>query len=125
MNARKSLRIVAAIAAFALPGVSFADLYWHPAAGERGYTEYPSHLTTTQPQTLPGRSTVERRNSISSDGLYRYTGPESGWQLIPHSYVFKGGQWVHTDNFGHDVKRPSRATSEEERRSQSNSKSGG
>ena len=125
MNARKSLLIIAATAALAIPGVSSADSYWHAATGERGYTEYPNHLTSTQRRTLTGRSTVERMNSISSDGLYRYTGPESGWQLIPHSYAFKDGQWVHTDNFGHVVKRPSRDMSEEERRSQSNSKSGG
>ncbi len=116
MNARKSLLINAATTALAMPGMSFADSYWHSAVGERGYNEYPNHLKNTQTRSNVGADPANAgRNEVSEDGFYRFVGPETGWQLIPHSYAFNDSKLVHTDPFDHATKRPSLTVSEVER----------
>lgn len=86
MNMRKSLLIVAALAALSAPVVAFAD-YVHPTDGEVGYIEHPEHWQGTKTgQDVLKEFEAFRRNPVSADGLYRYVGGEVGWESVPNSY---------------------------------------
>lgn len=86
MNMRKSLLIVAALAALSAPALSFAD-YVHPTDGEIGYIEHPEHRKSMKTgQDVLKEFEAFRRNPVSVDGLYRYVGGEVGWEYVPNSY---------------------------------------
>ena len=47
MNVRKSTLTATLAATLLLPGLAFANMVWHPASNETGYTFHPDHVMTS------------------------------------------------------------------------------
>ncbi|MDP1691798.1 MAG: DUF4148 domain-containing protein [Burkholderiaceae bacterium] len=76
MNTRQSALTATIAAALLLPGLSFANMVWHPAGNEAGYTFHPDHVMTI----TRSRAEVQREAiQAAQDGQWRcLTGERSG-----------------------------------------------
>lgn len=88
---------IAVLAAAANPANATAT--FHEANNEAGGTVHVVPGTITRLE----REALERAELASADPNWAYRGEEAGWELVPHSYEFRGGRLEHSDRIPHDA----------------------
>ncbi len=75
MNVRKSALTATLAATLLLPGLSLANMVWHPASNDAGYTFNPNHvMTSTRTRAEVQREAIQ----ATRDGQWRCLTSERG-----------------------------------------------
>ena len=103
---------VPALAGAAIPA-AFANTGSAPVSGEQGFETHPTQSTKSRADVQRELADF-RKNPRTADGGM-FTQGEAGYIAPQHSYDFKGGRLVHSDNIDHSQPKPSLAMTHEER----------
>lgn len=90
--------VVSALAVFPLQ----ASSTFHASNDESGTV---THVIAGQ-LSRAERDALDGIEAQRVDPLWVYVGEEGGWELRPHSYDFRSGALIHTDNFDHNTAPP-------------------
>ncbi len=80
--------------------------------GELGYVPAPFHGSLTRDEVIRDLKSFQK-NPVTADGS-RFVGGEVGYEYPTHSYSFKNGKLVHTDNLAHNTPKKSGRLSPDE-----------
>ena len=105
---KKTIPVAVAVVLSLSAGAAFADQTFHPSKDEVGTIMHvvPGNKSRAQ---VNAEQFATARNDVTADG-WRYVGGETGWELVPHAYAFRGGKWLHIDNIDHSTPKPSLAS---------------
>lgn len=105
---KKIIPLTVALSLSLLAGTASADQTFHPSKDETGTIMHAVPGLKSRAQVDAERISGTKTN-VSADG-WRYVGGDTGWELVPHSYAFRGGRLVHTDNIDHNTPKPTLAS---------------
>ena len=105
---KKTIPVAVAIVLSLSAGAAVADQTFHPSKDETGTIMHVVPGTKSRAQVDAERIQAAK-NDVATNG-WRYVGGESGWELVQHSYEFRGGKLVHTDKIDHSTPKPSLAS---------------
>ena len=101
-----------ALAGAAIPA-AFASNGSAPMRGEQGFETHAMQSTWSRADVQRELADF-RKNPMTAEGG-TFTQGETGYVFPQHSYDFKGGKLVHSDNIAHNTPRPARVMTHEER----------
>lgn len=120
---KKTIPLTVALSLSLWAGTASADQTFHQSKDEAGVIIHYVPGTKSRAQVEMER--IEALgNPTTADG-WRYVGGDTGWELVPHSYAFRGGKLVHSDNIDHNTPKPTLASIVEGRKQHQALYSGG
>lgn len=105
---KKTIPLTVAISLSLLAGEAAADQTFHPSKDETGTIMHIVPGLKSRAQ-VSAEQTAPAKKEVFTDG-WRYVGGDTGWELVPHAYAFRGGKLLHIDNIDHSTPKPDLAS---------------